>query len=520
MKNLIVCIMLLSLFGSEVALGAEILVSSDETHIIDSIENNITNDKKSLWDFFNDNDEIKNVSDITQSINEDRILTIKKEAVEEANKSFNSDIIIGGVKEINPTKPSETVKGYINETVVLSLDDCIEKALKNSSSIRSAFSNSEIYKALNAQAWAPYFPAFNMTNGYTRNRFLSLNFEVPQTIYNYYNAVTIDTALLLFDFGKAKANADMTKKNYESTVADLYETINSTIFEVKSAYYNLIYALEAQNVYEDSVKNLELQLRQAEAFYQIGTKSKIDVSMAQYNLGNAQVGLIKAINDVDLATAKLTNSMGISKDIHYKIVEKLEINDYSYSLDELWNITKNTRPELISARKKVEAAKLLIRATKRMAYPDLNGIVMYQVGGGARFSDDYGWKLGAQFQYTNFNIYLIKKEIEEAKAVYRKALADLGVIEDDVFLELQEAYINLKNAGESIPVSALALKYSKEQFNLANGRYRAGVGNSIEVKDSENTYKNARLDYLSILLDYNVNVADLERVIGCRLKEK
>jgi len=512
--------MLLSLFGSEVALGAEVLVSPNETHVIDAIETSIIDDKKSLSDFFVDNNGFQNVSDVAENTNQDKILNIKKEAVEEANKSLNSDIIIGGVKEINPAKSSETVKGYINETIVLSLDDCIEKALKNSSSIRSAFSNSEIYKALNAQAWAPYFPAFNMTNGFTRNRFLSLNFSVPQTVYNYYNAITIDTALLLFDFGKTKANADMTKKNYEATVADLYETINSTIFNVKTAYYNLIYALEAQDVYQDSVTSLELQLRQAESFYYIGTKSKIDVSMAQYNLGNAQLGLIKAVNDVALATAKLTNVIGIPHNTNYKIVEKLEINDYPYSLDELWGIAQKTRPEILSARKKVEAAKLLIRATKRMIYPDFKGIAMYQVGGGARFSDDYGWKLGAQFQYTNFNVYLIKKELEEAKAIYQKAVADLAVIEDDVFLELQESYINLKNAGESIPVGALALKYSKEQFNLATGRYKAGVGNAVEVKDSENTYKNARLDYLSILLDYNVNVADLERVIGCRLKEK
>ena len=40
---------------------------------------------------------------------------------------------------------------------------------------------------------------------------------------------------------------------------------------------------------------------------------------------------------------------------------------------------------------------------------------MYQVGGGARFSDDYGWQIGAQFRYGTTNVMLLKKQIDEAK---------------------------------------------------------------------------------------------------------
>ena len=45
-------------------------------------------------------------------------------------------------------------------------------------------------------------------------------------------------------------------------------------------------------------------------------------------------------------------------------------------------------------------------------------------------------------------------------------------------------------------------------------------GGKADKSMIENAYKNARLDYLSILLDYNINVADIERVIGCKLSKK
>ena len=45
------------------------------------------------------------------------------------------------------------------------------------------------------------------------------------------------------------------------------------------------------------------------------------------------------------------------------------------------------------------------------------------------------------------------------------------------------------------------------------------LGDAIEFKDSENTYLNAQLDYYNNLLNYNINAAELERVIGAPIKE-
>lgn len=45
------------------------------------------------------------------------------------------------------------------------------------------------------------------------------------------------------------------------------------------------------------------------------------------------------------------------------------------------------------------------------------------------------------------------------------------------------------------------------------------MGDAIEFKDSENTYLNAQLDYYNNLLNYNINAAELERVIGAPIKE-
>ena len=83
-----------------------------------------------------------------------------------------------------------------------------------------------------------------------------------------------------------------------------------------------------------------------------------------------------------------------------------------------------------------------------------------------------------------------------------------------VYLEVKQAYIDLQNAKDSIPVSQLAMMQAKEQYDLASGRYKVGLGDAVELKDAENTYRKAQLEYYSNLMNYNIAAANLERVTG------
>lgn len=542
-KNILIYALILSFSLGQFAVAD---VSQAESETINTVT---TEKKKGFWFFSKKNKNDKNTKNISNEVTEEmkpenssenltkteKIQPLdneKKDVVNYVNNSLmseyfsgeknittNDGIVEGIVQKDNTTNIENfTVEGYVQETFIFSLDDCIKKALQNNPQIRSAFSNSEIYKTKIGQAWANYFPTFSMTNGYTRNRFFTVNFGVPDKYYHLYNAATINASMLLFDFGKTKAIADMSKRTYESTLSNLEETINTIVYSVKEAYYSTLHALEKQKVYADSVASYELQLKQAEAFYSIGTKPKIDVTMAQYNLGNAQLGYIKATNEVSLALAQLNNAMGLPEEDNYKIVDQLNLQEYDFDFDDILKKSLDTRPEIIAYRKKAKASEMLLRSAKRAFLPNIEAVGSYQVGGATSYSDGYGWTYGAQFVYGNTNLWLLKKQVEEAKATHRKDLADLDVAEQNVYLQVKQAYVNVKNATESIPVTALSLKHAKEQFDLATGRYKAGVGNAIELKDSEITYRNARLDYLSALLQYNVSIADLERVAGFKLK--
>lgn len=405
----------------------------------------------------------------------------------------------------------------------VTLSDCIKLAISHHPAIVSAISNAEIYESRIGQAWANYFPTFNAGASYSRNDMLNTMgnnsyMRMMTQRYNMFYVPTISANMLLFDFGKTKANADMAKRNYESSRYDAETSIESVIYNVKVAYYNMLFAQAQKIVYEDTVKDYELQLKQAEAYYNIGKKAKIDVTTAQYNLGNANVNLIKAKNTLELAAVELANAVGIPELENVILKDKLNTKMYDVNFPDLIKIAVESRPFLLSAKKKVDAAELNIRSAKRAFAPDLSAFASYDYGG-RQIDSDYGYQFGVQFNYTSLNLMSLKKQLDEANATYKKCSADYEQEKQNVYLEVKSAYISLLNSHDSLNVAKLALQQAKEQQYQAFRRYQVGLGNAIEFKDAENTYLNAQLSYYSNLLDYNVNAAELERVIGAPIKE-
>lgn len=333
----------------------------------------------------------------------------KNASVQRAQKSTSKEA--KGMYETKfPAITSQIEYADMNGEVTLS--DCIKLAITHHPTIMSAISNSEIYKTKIGQAWSNYFPTVGAGVSYSRNDMLMSTMpanmsRMMQQKYNMFYAPTLSANMLLFDFGKTKANADMAKRNYEASRYDAESSIETVIYNVKVAYYNMVFAEIQKSVYEETVKDFELQLKQAKAYYQIGKKAKIDVTTAEYNLGNAKVNLIKAKNTLELAAVELANAVGIPELEGVILKDKLNNKKYEVNFPELLKTANESRPALLAAKKSMDAAELNVRSAKRAFTPDVSGFAGYDHGG-RQINSDYGYQVGVQLNYSNLNLMLLK----------------------------------------------------------------------------------------------------------------
>ena len=417
----------------------------------------------------------------------------------------------------------EEVVPYTNEThSVFSLKDCVENAIKYNPGIRAYFYNEDVYKSRIGQAWANYFPIIKAgveisRSGNNYSKSYPYGYRSMYTTMGYLPSVSAD--MLIFDFGKTKATADMAKRMYEASQENTKESINAIIHDIKSTYYNILFAQAQVKVYEDTVADYQLQLDQAWGFYRYGTKPKLDVVTAEYNLGKAKLNLVKAKNILEVAQIELSKIMGMPEYTNYELSDQLTLNKYDGSVEDAVNTAFDVRPELIAAKKNAEAAKMNLRAARREFAPDLGIYASYGNGIGNEYNVR-STQFGAGLSYSGLNILKIAKQVSEANAQYKKSKAEYEDAKHSVYYNVKKDYMELKTAMESIVIAKLALDQAKEQYRQVTGRYKAGVGDAIELKDGENTYLNARLDFYNAMLNYNTIAAELEKEIGLPLKLK
>ena len=129
-----------------------------------------------------------------------------------------------------------------------------------------------------------------------------------------------------------------------------------TVLYVKDAYYNLLFALSAKQVRQETVEQFEQMYNQALAFYEIGTKPKVDVTIAAANLADARANYIQATNAVDIAVSKLNNIMGTPFIEPYVVDTSMPYQETDITMKDAVEIANEARPDLKIAIAQIQKA--------------------------------------------------------------------------------------------------------------------------------------------------------------------
>jgi len=436
--------------------------------------------------------------------------------------------------EGNPLPPAqaaeEKAKAPADETIqkgeMLNLERCINIALRRQPSILAAAGTVEVNRSRVGEAKSAYYPQVAANAGYSRIKPLTgaqalvitgisgVSITNPTSAFDQYSgSVTLNQ--YIYDFGKTPTQVNISRLNLDSAGQDFENTSEQIILNVKQSYYGVLQARRNRAVADETVKQFAQHLDQAKGFYEVGTHPKFDVTKAEVDLSNAKLNLIRAENAVKLAVVNLNNAMGVPDAPAYQLEDNLSFVKYPMTFEEALSAAFSNRPDLKSAVAKRKAAEEAVTLAKTSYYPVISGNAAYNASGSS-FPLSTGWNVGATISIPLFSGFLTKYQVEEARANLNVLRANEETQRQTVVLDVQQAYLNLKEAEERVPTSELAVTQAKENLDIANGRYSAGVGSPIEVTDAQVAYTNAETTYIQALSDYKVARAALEKAMGGR----
>ena len=392
----------------------------------------------------------------------------------------------------------------------LTLDQAIDLSLNNSKEMRISEKNLDISKLNVSKAFKNALPSVTYTGAYTvgeherqiltqsernyasKKRGYTQNLKLTQPLFT--------GGVVTAGIKGAKAYENIASYSFlQSKIKNRLDTIK--IFsDIINAQRNLEALKYSEGVLLKRYQKQEEQLK-------LRLITKPDILQTEYSIEDIRAQMINIKNVVDTNMEKLYIRTGISKSEPLNLVPFDIPNNFSEKIN-LDSDLKQAINESLSA--KVAEEQVKVASATRMAavgdlLPQVSAFASYGTGERTTFERSYRdgeWTGGVQVSWKvfsfgsdldNYRVAKLQEEQEELRETSTK---------ENIEIDVRSAYLNVLSLEKQIASQAKALEAAKVNFELNQEKYDAGLISTVDYLDFENTYRQARIAYNKVLLDY------------------
>ncbi len=325
----------------------------------------------------------------------------------------------------------------------------------------------------------------------------------------------------LANIRSARLGVHIANQNFKSSVL-------TVVFDIETAYFNLIFAREQYNVQQDALKLAQQLYDENVVKRQTGVLTDLDVAQAQVGVATARNQLILDEQTVHNSEDVLLEDMGEREfkaaigPVNFPTAETPAVSfDYSYKL------ARDNGPNLAVIQATIEQFKLDALVAKRNALPslDFNGALGYN-SLEPSYSDaaqrvwngnGYSWQAGLTLTFP--------WGMRANRAQYRQAMDNLHSEETQFDQADQELMVQVRSAVravntniESVRASTEEVSFSQKQYDLQKAKFDAGLATSYDVIQAQNQLESARVSELQARVNLRTAVAQLHFLEGSSLQ--
>ncbi len=337
---------------------------------------------------------------------------------------------------------------------------------------------------------------------------------VPTTIgpFHYYGALAnFDESLSLTSVHNLRQSS-ASEKAGEMSANDARELI---VLAVAGTYLQVL-AAKANVVSEEAqVKQSEATFRQADDEHHAGTRPVIDRNRDFVEYHTEEQRLVSLQAELVKQTMQLARLIGLPVSQALTLSEELparipEVIPVEQALD----LAVKDRYDLQAARLQLNAAQEAHKASKAEYLPSIDVSGNYGVEGINPNKGASVFQAAASVRIPIFDSGRTRGDIEQADAALSQRGAEYSDQKGVVELDVRNAYVDLQVATQQIATAIENRRVAAETLTQSIDRFSAGVTDSVEVVQSEETVASAERDYVSSLFTLNLARVNLARATG------
>ena len=334
---------------------------------------------------------------------------------------------------------------------------------------------------------------------------------------NLVGTAGLSLSYLLFDFGGRRARNQAGDANIASALATFADSAQGLALQVVQSYNNYFANRAAEQAALASVRFAQTSLQSAQAKENIGTGLRSDTLQAQSALAQAQLTLQQARGNALTARGQLAAAITLPPQTPIALGEPQPLGNVAtltHGVDELIAAAERLRPDLAARRATLQAAAAQYRAARSDLRPSVSLSAQPSVSIYDSNQNTYGINVGVTLSVPFFDGYGRSYAATAARSEIDRNTALVEQTREQVGLDIWTNYQTLVTQLQQLATSRELLASAAAAADLAQGRFKAGVGTFTDLLNAQSSLANARQQLVSAEFNVRNTQASLARAVG------
>jgi len=312
--------------------------------------------------------------------------------------------------------------------------------------------------------------------------------------------------------GKLDLRGRIIEREAEAAGHNIETVRQRLVQETARAYFEYYYVFRAIDINHVNIELLKEFQRIAETKYAAGTASKQDPLQAEVERYHLEHRAIVLERMRKVAAARINTLLHRAPEL--PLPSPLKQADAPGERPELATLRTravNTRPELQSLARQLEAKQAARQLARKEYYPDVTVMGTYN---SMWASEEHRWMIGAGI---NIPLQMDRRRGAETEALAQsnRVAAELVAGVDEVAFEVAQAYEMLVESEHVVRLYNERFKpVAEENLKAARSGYETGKNDFLTLLNAEKNLMLVQLAYQQTLTEYHQRWADLERAVG------
>lgn len=406
----------------------------------------------------------------------------------------------------------------------LSLQDALKRALAfnlGSIGITQSLRQSSAQLKVARSAMLPNLTAnFNENEEQVDLATFGLRFSVPgfriPTVAGPFNYFALQASLsqmvanltTINNYRSARATARAGQYNVEDA-RDL------VTLAVGGAYLQVLASQARLNAAQVQLNTANAVFYQSSEQHQEGVLGKLNVDQSQVRTLTQQQQITTLRNELAKEKINLARLTGLPPNPDYQLTDQFGFSPAPVaSVDAAIAQAEQQRPDLKAAQAQVEAAERALAAARAERLPSVSLSGDYELVGTGPTNSHGAFAAVGTVSVPIWQGGRISGDVAQAQAVLAQRRAELEDTRGQIEAEVRQAYLDLEAAAGQVEVARKNLDVAGETLEMTRARMEAGVINTLEVVQAQETVATANLDLIDSIFAHNLAKLSLARALG------